>query len=105
MNIRAATHNKGIFNGIDALALATGNDFRAIEAGAHTYACRNGKYQSLTDLTLDGGIFHYELDSAACYGNCRRVDFASSDGQVLPRNAREPKRQGINDDRCISRPV
>lgn len=58
---RAATHNKGIFNGIDALALSTGNDFRAIEAGAHTYACRSGKYQSLTDLTLDGGIFHYEL--------------------------------------------
>ncbi len=58
---RAATHNKGIFNGIDALALATGNDFRAIEAGAHTYACRNGKYQSLTDLTLENGRFHYEL--------------------------------------------
>jgi hydroxymethylglutaryl-CoA reductase len=58
---RAATHNKGIFNGIDALALATGNDFRAIEAGAHTYACRNGRYQSLTDLTLDNGKFHYEL--------------------------------------------
>lgn len=58
---RAATHNKGIFNGIDALALATGNDFRAIEAGAHTYACRNGKYQSLTELTTDGKSFHYEL--------------------------------------------
>ncbi|MDX9906389.1 MAG: hypothetical protein RBS55_07380, partial [Bacteroidales bacterium] len=58
---RATTHNKGIFNGIDALALATGNDFRAIEAGAHTYACRTGKYQSLTELTLDNGLFHYEL--------------------------------------------
>ena len=58
---RATTHNKGIFNGIDAVALATGNDFRAIEAGAHTYACRNGRYQSLTDLTLDNGKFHYEL--------------------------------------------
>jgi hydroxymethylglutaryl-CoA reductase len=58
---RAATHNKGIFNGIDALALATGNDFRAIEAGAHTYACRSGKYQSLTELTVDGSRFHYEL--------------------------------------------
>jgi hydroxymethylglutaryl-CoA reductase len=58
---RAATHNKGIFNGIDALALATGNDFRAIEAGAHTYACRSGKYQSLTDLSLENGKFHYEL--------------------------------------------
>ena len=58
---RATTHNKGIFNGIDALALATGNDFRAIEAGAHTYACRTGRYQSLTELTLDNGLFHYEL--------------------------------------------
>lgn len=58
---RAATHNKGIFNGIDALALATGNDFRAIEAGAHTYACRNGKYQSLTELSLENDLFHYEL--------------------------------------------
>jgi len=58
---RAATHNKGIFNGIDAIALATGNDFRAIEAGAHTFACRDGKYRSLTDLTLDNNVFHYEL--------------------------------------------
>jgi hydroxymethylglutaryl-CoA reductase len=65
---RAATHNKGIFNGIDAIALATGNDFRAIEAGAHTYACRNGRYQSLTDLTLENGIFHYELNVPLALG-------------------------------------
>ena len=58
---RATTHNKGVFNGIDALALATGNDFRAIEAGAHTYASRNGKYSSLTELTIANGKFHYEL--------------------------------------------
>jgi len=58
---RATTHNKGIFNGIDAVALATGNDFRAIEAGAHTYASRNGRYQSLTTLDLDDKTFHYEL--------------------------------------------
>ncbi len=45
---RAATHNKGIMNGIDAVALATGNDWRAIEAGAHAYAARNGRYTSLT---------------------------------------------------------
>ncbi len=45
---RAATHNKGIMNGIDALIIATGNDFRAIEAGAHAYAARNGQYTSLT---------------------------------------------------------
>jgi hydroxymethylglutaryl-CoA reductase len=65
---RAATHNKGIFNGIDAIALATGNDFRAIEAGAHTYACRNGKYQSLTDLNLDDDKFHYELNVPLAMG-------------------------------------
>ncbi len=45
---RCATHNKGIMNGIDALALATGNDWRALEAGAHAYACVGGKYQPLT---------------------------------------------------------
>ncbi len=45
---RAATHNKGIMNGIDALAIATGNDFRAIEAGAHAYAAREGGYRPLT---------------------------------------------------------
>jgi hydroxymethylglutaryl-CoA reductase len=45
---RAATHNKGIMNGIDAVALATGNDWRAIEAGAHAYAARSGRYTSLT---------------------------------------------------------
>jgi hydroxymethylglutaryl-CoA reductase len=45
---RAVTHNKGIMNGIDAVAIATGNDFRAIEAGAHSFAARNGKYGPLT---------------------------------------------------------
>ncbi|MEM9300974.1 MAG: hydroxymethylglutaryl-CoA reductase, degradative [Pseudomonadota bacterium] len=45
---RAATHNKGVMNGIDAVALATGNDWRAIEAGAHAYAARGGRYTSLT---------------------------------------------------------
>ena len=49
---RAATHNKGIMNGIDAMALATGNDWRAIEAGAHAYAARSGRYTSLTDWSL-----------------------------------------------------
>ncbi len=50
---RAATHNKGIMNGIDALIIATGNDFRAIEAGAHAYAARNGQYTSLTKYRKD----------------------------------------------------
>ena len=58
---RATTHNKGIMNGIDAVVLATGNDFRAIEACAHTYASRNGRYSSLTDISLENGKFRYEL--------------------------------------------
>ena len=48
---RAATHNKGIMNGIDPIAIATGNDWRAIEAGAHAYAARGGRYSSLTTWT------------------------------------------------------
>ncbi len=51
---RAATHNKGVMNGIDAAAIATGQDWRAIEAGAHAYACRNGRYQPISSWTLEG---------------------------------------------------
>ena len=50
---RASTHNKGIFNGIDAVVLASGNDWRAIEAGAHAYAARSGSYQGLTSWTAN----------------------------------------------------
>ena len=51
---RAATHNKGIMNGVDPIAIATGNDWRAIEAGAHAYAARNGQYTALTNWWADG---------------------------------------------------
>ena len=51
---RAATHNKGIMNGVDAVVLATGNDWRAIEAGAHAYAARSGRYTSLSTWGKDG---------------------------------------------------
>ena len=56
---RAATHNKGIMNGIDAVVIATGNDWRAIEAGAHAYAARSGQYRSLSTWSLspEGGHF------------------------------------------------
>ena len=50
---RAATHNKGIFNGIDAILIATGNDWRAIESGAHAFASRDGRYQGLSRWSLD----------------------------------------------------
>lgn len=59
---RAVTHNKGIFNGIDAVVLATGNDFRAVEACGHAYASfgKDG-YQGLTTVDLSKGYFHFEL--------------------------------------------
>lgn len=50
---RAATHNKGIFNGIDALVIATGNDWRAVEAGSHAYASKDGSYRGLSTWTYD----------------------------------------------------
>jgi hydroxymethylglutaryl-CoA reductase len=59
---RAVTHNKGIFNGIDAVLLATGNDWRAAAAAAHTYASRNGSYRGLTSISLTDKIFRYELE-------------------------------------------
>lgn len=62
---RAATHNKGIFNGIDAVALATGNDWRAIEAGAHAYAARTGSYRALTDWRAEQAP---STDSPSLYG-------------------------------------
>ncbi|MDB5281399.1 MAG: hydroxymethylglutaryl-CoA reductase, degradative [Bacteroidota bacterium] len=58
---RATTHNKGIMNGIDAVVMATGNDFRAIEACAHTYACRDGIYRSLSECKVENGIFRFWL--------------------------------------------
>ena len=65
---RATTHNKGIFNGIDAVVLATGNDFRAIEAGAHAFASKTGKYQSLTKLELTPTTFKYTLELPLALG-------------------------------------
>ena len=61
-SFRATTHNKGIFNGVDAVILATGNDFRAVEACGHTYASRTGTYQSLSHASLDNGIFKFWID-------------------------------------------
>ncbi|WP_421920890.1 hydroxymethylglutaryl-CoA reductase [Marinifilum sp.] len=58
---RAATHNKGIFNGIDAVALATGNDFRAIEANGHVWASKTGSYKSLTQAMISRNRFKYKL--------------------------------------------
>jgi hydroxymethylglutaryl-CoA reductase len=92
---RAATHNKGIMNGIDAVAIATGNDWRAIEAGAHAWAAREGRYSSLSRFWIDeekqslGGFIELPLAVGTVGGStrvhptvraCRKLlgDFATS---------------------------
>ena len=65
---RAVTHNKGIMNGIDAVVIATGNDFRAVEAGAHAYAARSGSYTSLSHCAIDEGVFKFWIDVPLALG-------------------------------------
>jgi hydroxymethylglutaryl-CoA reductase len=65
---RAVTHNKGIMNGVDAVILSTGNDFRAVEAGVHAYASRNGQYVSLSHAKVEDGIFTFWLEIPLALG-------------------------------------
>jgi hydroxymethylglutaryl-CoA reductase len=65
---RATTHNKGIMNGVDAVILATGNDFRAIEAGVHAWASRSGQYRSLSRVSLEEGMFRLSLELPLAVG-------------------------------------
>ncbi len=65
---RAVTHNKGIMNGIDAVVLATGNDFRAVEAGIHAYACKEGRYTSLTHAEISDGNFTFSIEIPLALG-------------------------------------
>jgi len=65
---RAVTHNKGVMNGIDAVVLATGNDFRAIEAGVHAYAAKDGSYSSLTHCSIDNDEFRFWIDVPLALG-------------------------------------
>lgn len=65
---RAVTHNKGIMNGVDAVVLATGNDFRAIEAGVHAFAAKDGKYSSLSHAEIVNDEFRFWLDLPLALG-------------------------------------
>ncbi|GMU62226.1 MAG: 3-hydroxy-3-methylglutaryl coenzyme A reductase [Myxococcaceae bacterium] len=65
---RAATHNKGVMNGVDAVAIATGQDWRAIEAGAHAFACRDGQYRPLSTWTLEEGHLVGRIELPAALG-------------------------------------
>lgn len=65
---RAATHNKGIMNGMDPVVIATGNDWRAIEAGVHAYASRHGQYQAISRWRYQDGVLHGELTAPIIVG-------------------------------------
>jgi len=65
---RAATHNKGVLNGIDPVLIATGNDWRAVEAGVHAYACRQGRYQAITTWRYDNNKLIGEFKAPLCVG-------------------------------------
>jgi hydroxymethylglutaryl-CoA reductase len=65
---RAVTHNKGIMNGVDAVVLATGNDFRAVEAGVHAYAARNSYYGSLTHAKIEDDVFTFWIELPLAIG-------------------------------------
>ncbi|RNC92641.1 MAG: hydroxymethylglutaryl-CoA reductase, degradative [Allomuricauda sp.] len=65
---RAVTHNKGVMNGVDALVLATGNDFRAVEAGVHAYASKDGSYSSLTHAEIRGDQFRFWIELPLALG-------------------------------------
>ena len=65
---RAVTHNKGIMNGIDAVVLATGNDFRAVEAGIHAFASKSGQYSSLSHVQIENDIFTFWMEIPLALG-------------------------------------
>ena len=88
---RATTHNKGIMNGIDSVILATGNDFRAVEAGAHAYAARSGNYKSLSNAWIEGDTFRFALELPLALGNCGRTYRRST-----PLGEKQPSKSSKN---------
>jgi hydroxymethylglutaryl-CoA reductase len=86
---RAVTHNKGIYNGIDAVILATGNDFRAVEASGHAWASRSGRYSSLSSVNLHGNQFEFIVDvpmSVGVTGGMTRLHPMARASMILLRN-------------------
>jgi len=84
---RAATHNKGIMNGIDAVAIATGNDWRALESGSHAYAARDGQYRGISTWTTDGqtltGTIELPLPVGVVGGSIKINELAQLNQRIL----------------------
>ncbi|MBI1818298.1 MAG: hydroxymethylglutaryl-CoA reductase, degradative [Deltaproteobacteria bacterium] len=93
---RATTHNKGIMNGIDALAIATGNDWRGIEAGAHAYAARSGQYRPLSQWRIDGDALAGAIELPLAVG------IVGGNLQLNPRVQLSLKLLGVNSARELA---
>ena len=92
---RAATHNKGIMNGIDAVLIATGNDWRAVEAGAHAYAAKTGRYRSLTKYRIEGGKLIGEIELPIAVGVVGGVSKLHTGVELLLRLMGMPSRREL----------
>ena len=92
---RAATHNKGIMNGIDAVLIATGNDWRAVEAGAHAYAAHTGRYRSLTKYRIEGGKLIGEIEIPIAVGVVGGVGKLHRGVEILLRLIGMPSRREL----------
>ncbi len=86
---RAVTHNKGIMNGIDAVVLATGNDFRAVEAGIHAYASKDGRYKSLTHASLENDVFRFWIEIPLALGTVGGLTKLASTVKTIFRDIAE----------------
>ena len=92
---RAATSNKGVLNGIDALLIATGNDWRAVEAGLHAYACRNGKYSSLTRWRAKGRELRGALEGPFMLGTVGGVTDLHPTARLSLKILKQPSGEGL----------
>ncbi|MBI5240731.1 MAG: hydroxymethylglutaryl-CoA reductase, degradative, partial [Elusimicrobia bacterium] len=92
---RAATHNKGIMNGVDAVLIATGNDWRAVEAGVHAYAAKTGRYRSLTKYRMEGGKLIGEIELPIAVGVVGGVSKLHTGVELLLRLMGMPSRREL----------
>jgi hydroxymethylglutaryl-CoA reductase len=92
---RAATHNKGIMNGIDAVLIATGNDWRAVEAGVHAYAARDGRYRSLSRYRIEGDKLVGEIEIPMSVGVVGGVTKLHTGVEILLRLMGMPSRREL----------
>ena len=94
---RAATHNKGIMNGIDAVLIATGNDWRAVEAGVHAYAARSGRYRPLSKYRIEGGKLIGEIELPIAVGVVGGVSKLHTGVELLLRLMGLPSRRELSE--------